>query len=165
MSSYLFREEQSMRAPWLWLVIGSVEGLQWWGFYQQVVRGEPWGTKPAPDWALVVLWLAFGIGLPLLFLYLKLIVTVTNAAVEVRYRPFVARTIRLSEIAQAEARSYAPIREFGGWGIRGGLHGTRAYNVSGNRGVELTLRDGRTLMIGSQRADELAQAIIAAQGS
>ena len=40
-------------------------------------------------------------------------------------------------------------REYGGWGIRGGLRGTKAYNVSGNRGVELMLADGRTVLIGS----------------
>jgi hypothetical protein len=34
-----------------------------------------------------------------------------------------------------------------------------AYNVSGDRGVELTLRDGRRVMLGSQRPEELAQAI------
>jgi hypothetical protein len=34
-----------------------------------------------------------------------------------------------------------------------------AYNVSGNQGVDLTLRDGRRVMLGSQRADELAAAI------
>jgi hypothetical protein len=45
-----------------------------------------------------------------------------------------------------------------GWGAR------KAYNVSGNRGVELTLQDGSTIMIGSQRADELEWAIRSAQG-
>ena len=34
-----------------------------------------------------------------------------------------------------------------------------AYNVSGNQGVELTLRDGRQVMLGSQRPQELADAI------
>jgi hypothetical protein len=34
-----------------------------------------------------------------------------------------------------------------------------AYDVSGNRGVELGLAGGTSLMLGSQRADELADAI------
>ena len=34
-----------------------------------------------------------------------------------------------------------------------------AYNVRGDRGALLTLADGRTVLIGSQRADELAAAI------
>jgi hypothetical protein len=34
-----------------------------------------------------------------------------------------------------------------------------AYNVSGNRGVEVELTDGRTVMVGSRRPDELAGAL------
>jgi hypothetical protein len=33
------------------------------------------------------------------------------------------------------------------------------YNVSGNRGVEVTLCGGQSVMLGSQRADELAAVI------
>ena len=35
----------------------------------------------------------------------------------------------------------------------------KAYNVSGNKGVLLTFGTGKTLMIGSQRPEELAAAI------
>ena len=50
------------------------------------------------------------------------------------------------------------------WGIRG-LGRNRAYNVSGDRGVELLLADGRKVLIGSLRPDELEQAIVAARRS
>ena len=43
-----------------------------------------------------------------------------------------------------------------GWGGKRG-----AYNVSGDQGVELELRGGNRIMIGSQRADALAEAISA----
>ena len=35
----------------------------------------------------------------------------------------------------------------------------KAYNVSGNEGVQLELTNGKRILIGSQRADELADAI------
>ena len=59
----------------------------------------------------------------------------------------------------AEARTYSPIREYAGWGVKGWSRQKMAYNVSGHEGVELTLTDGRTVMLGSQRADDLAQVI------
>jgi hypothetical protein len=34
-----------------------------------------------------------------------------------------------------------------------------AYNVSGNRGVDLRLTNGKSLMIGSQRPEEFALAL------
>jgi hypothetical protein len=76
----------------------------------------------------------------------------------IRFRPFVHREIRFQDIRRCAARTYRPIREYGGWGIRAGRRGT-AYNVSGNRGVQLELANGKPVLIGSQRAEELAQAI------
>jgi TATA-box binding protein (TBP) (component of TFIID and TFIIIB) len=35
----------------------------------------------------------------------------------------------------------------------------KAYNVSGNKGVQLVFKNGKKLLIGSQKADELAKAI------
>jgi hypothetical protein len=145
------------------LLIGGIAALQWWGFIQQILLGKPWGNKPTSDWMMVLLWLTIGIGLPLLFLTACLIVIVTREAVLIHYRPFMKRTVPLADITKATARTYSPLREFGGWGLRG-WGARKAYNVSGNRGVELTLQDGSTIMIGSQRADELEQAILSAQG-
>lgn len=68
---------------------------------------------------------------------------------------------RREEIEAAGARRYRPIREFGGWGIRG-LGAKRALNMRGDEGVELTVRrKGRTgtVMIGSQRPRELEHAL------
>ncbi len=56
------------------------------------------------------------------------------------------------------------MKEYGGWGVKGWSKDKMAYNVSGDRGVELTLKDGRRIMLGSQRAEELAGAIEAARG-
>lgn len=159
---FRFREEQRFRQPWLWLLILFLVALQWWGFIQQIVLGRPWGNRPAPDWMMALLWLVFGIGLPLFFLYLRLIVTVTDNVIDIHFRPLTRRTIPIADVTRVEARTYAPLREYGGWGIRG-WGGKRAYNVSGDRGVELTLVDGGKVMIGSQRADELAQTITAAR--
>ena len=52
----------------------------------------------------------------------------------------------------------AIIAEYGGWGVRM-RRGGMAYNVSGDRGVQLELMDGKRILIGSQRAGELADAI------
>jgi hypothetical protein len=157
-----YREEQRFRQWWIWLLIGFLTALQWWGFVQQILLGQPWGDRPAPNWMMVLLWLAFGIGMPFFFLYLRLVVTVTDTAIDIHFRPLTRRTIPVADVTHVEARTYAPLREYGGWGIRG-LGSNRAYNFSGDRGVELTLFDGRKILIGSQRAKELARAIAAAQ--
>lgn len=143
---------------WVTLIIIAAAGLVWVGFVQQIIFGRPFGTNPGPDWLMWLLWLGMGLGLPLLFLNLRLIVEVRVDHLWVQYVPFIKRQIPFTDIAQVESITYRPIPDYGGWGIRG-WGSRRALTVSGNRGVQLTLRDGNRLLLGSQRADELTQAL------
>jgi hypothetical protein len=63
--------------------------------------------------------------------------------VYVRFFPWRAKLIPFRDINRCEVRTYRPIREYGGWGIRYGRNG-KAYNVSGDRGVQLEFIKGRT---------------------
>jgi len=155
----IFREVQYMRRVWwiLLLVLG-VTAMMWWGFSQQIILGEPWGNNPSPDWMMWLLWLIFGIGFPLFFYWLRLIVEVLDDSISIRYVPLTSSRISYTDIQDVEAQTYNALLEYGGWGIRRRSN-RRAYNVSGNRGVELTMHDGRKIMIGSQKAEELALAI------
>ena len=64
------------------------------------------------------------------------------------------RLISWSQIRSAEAETYFS----GGWGVRWRADGM-TYNVSGNRSVRIELTGGETVIVGSQRAGELAAAI------
>jgi hypothetical protein len=152
---------------WLWLLLIAMSVamivLFGYGMYQQLVLGEPWGDRPMSDTALVVtsiVTMLFSIGIFLLFVTLKLVTEVRRNGLYIRFFPahLSFRRIPLEDLAQFEARTYSPLREYGGWGIKGGRKG-RAYNVSGDRGVRLDYANGRHILIGSQRADELAEAI------
>lgn len=157
--SVAFHEVQKFREWWVWLLVCGGIALAWYGFIQQIVFGEPFGTNPAPDWAMWLILLAIGIGLPAFFYSLTLIVEVTGDRILIRYAPVLRRTIHFEEIESYAVRTYSPIWEYGGWGIRGWGHGKRAYNVSGNRGVDIKLRDGNEILIGSQQPEKLAQAL------
>ena len=91
-------------------------------------------------------------------LTLRLTTTVTPDALSVRYGFLYKTRVALSEITLAEAIEYAPVREDGGWGIRGSRR-RRALNARGNQGVLLTRSDGTTLLVGSQRPRELLEAL------
>lgn len=155
----MFREVQRFRQWWIWLLVYGIASIAWYGLIQQVILGEPFGTNPAPDWAMWLIWLLCGVGIPVIFHALRLIVEVREDHIYIRYAPFVTREIPFEEIERCQARTYRPIVEYGGWGIKGWSGDKMAYNVSGNQGVELLLRDGRNVMIGSQKPQELVQAI------
>jgi len=157
----LFREVQRFRDVWwIMVLVFGLAALQWWIFLGQIVGGVPVGSRPAPDGVVWLLLLLGGVGLPLFFLMLRLEVEVYPNAVAIRFVPLISRVIAQADIVAAEALTYRPLREFGGWGIRG-LGGRVAYNVRGNQAVEVTLVDGRRVVIGTQRAAELAGAIAA----
>jgi len=94
----------------------------------------------------------------ILFNTMRLSTTVTRDGIRIKGLWFVNRTIRFDEIETAAMREYKPLVEYGGWGYRIGPAG-KAYNAQGNEGVQLTLKDGKRILIGSQRAMELAHSI------
>jgi hypothetical protein len=91
---------------------------------------------------------------------------VTRDQIIIRWGIVGIRVLRLktSEITGAEVREFAPLKDFGGYGIRINSEMT-AYYLKGNRGVKITRTKGRAVLIGSDRPETLAaviQGIIAA---
>lgn len=153
-----YREIQQFRQIWIWLLLAILAGISWCGFIQQIIFGNPFGTNPASNLLMWFIWIAFGIGLPALFHYMKLIVEVGEEGILIRFSPLHSRFIRFEDMEIHKVRKYHPIREYGGWGIRWGSKGW-AYNVSGNKGVQLELTNGKRILIGSQNPEKLEQAI------
>ena len=68
------------------------------------------------------------------------------------------RRIPVAQIEAAETISVNAAKEFGGYGIR--TRGPKtAYLASGDRAVSIQLARGRTVIVGSNRPDELARII------
>ncbi|MFC2005915.1 DUF6141 family protein [Chloroflexota bacterium] len=160
-NSNLFnREVQHFRQPWLWILILSISAITIWGMIQQLFLGKPFGNNPAPDATLVIIVIIFGLGFPYAFYKMNLTTEVRSDGIYYRFFPFHLsfHKIKLEDLAKYEVRTYSPIRDYGGWGIRWGTKG-KAYNVSGNRGVHLSFSDGEQLLIGSQKPEEFAEAL------
>jgi hypothetical protein len=162
-----FRERQQFRQVWIWvlMVVTLVPTLTIVaaGFYQQVIRGRPFGDEPVSNAGLALLSAVLLVicgGVLAMMWFARLDVEVTDREIVIFFPPFhlKPRRIALADLAEAKARKYSPIGEYGGWGIRWGFQGM-AYNVSGNEGVQLVLKNGKRILIGSQRSAELEKAI------
>ncbi|MBS3975551.1 MAG: hypothetical protein KGZ75_02275 [Syntrophomonadaceae bacterium] len=164
MRKIFFREVQRFRQPLIWLLIVPIILLQWWGAFQQLILKKPFGTNPAPDAMLLIFWLLFGIGLPILFLALRLETEVRRDGFYFRFYPLHIsyRKLAFKELQSYQAVKYSPLRDYLGWGIRYGPKG-KAYNVSGNKGLRVKLQNGKEVLFGSQKPDELVMAIEAAR--
>ncbi len=168
-----FREEQRFRQIWIWLLIPplcvGLIGFFAWTMVEQLVRGRPVGNQPTSDLALMIigpLFILLMAGLLWLMWVARLVTEVRDDGIYIRFYPFHRgfHGFHWEEIESFEARTYRPVRDYGGWGIRFGSGG-KAYNVSGNRGLQLSLGGWRSrqILIGSQRPEELARAVESAK--
>jgi hypothetical protein len=107
---------------------------------------------------------ALGIGIYLgliaLFRVAALYTEIREDGLYVRFAPFHRRAQRIAweDIRAWQVVRYRPVLEYGGWGLRYG-RGGKAYNVSGNVGLRLTLAGGEGLLIGTRRGAELEEAL------
>ncbi|MBN2109660.1 MAG: hypothetical protein JW705_01035 [Methanosarcinaceae archaeon] len=152
----IYREIQKFDQLWLWLVVLLPVAIAWYGAIEQLVYGRPFGDNPASDRGMLVIWVLFGIVLPLFMISLRLIIEVRNSGIYVKFFPFHLSFTHypFENIRSYEAVTYRPLSDYGGWGIRYGPKG-KAYNVSGNRGVMLEFKNGKRLLVGSQEPEAL----------
>jgi hypothetical protein len=117
------------------------------------------GAGRPMDPLLVVIGPATVVLITVLFTLSHLDVDVTDREVRIAFRYlWPARRIHFEEITSLSVRRYNPILEYGGWGVRLGPAGW-AFNTGGNTGVQLRLRSGLPVLIGSRRPYELEAAI------
>lgn len=159
MKANRYSETQRFDQWWLWLfVLLPLLGIFVWAFVQQILLGKPFGDNPGNN-AELILSGVLPIGILLLFRGMRLDTKLSEEGVEVRFFPFVKkRTYAWQDIEKAYLRSYNSLMEFGGWGIRFAHSGT-AYNVAGKYGLQLELRNGKRLLIGTQDPERLRRAL------
>ncbi|MGV3598490.1 MAG: hypothetical protein ACO1PI_11535 [Bacteroidota bacterium] len=148
-----FSEKQSM-VKWWWMLLPV--------FIPVVVVLGAWGSETDPAekaelmQALPIVIALEGLVAVLLFA-LRLTYSIDSKGITVAYFPFIRqRTYLWGDVEAAYVRKYNPLGEYGGWGLKGGLKSGKAYNVWGNKGLQLTFKNGKKLLIGTQKAAELS---------
>ena len=172
MNDVIFREEQRFDQWWMRLSLIAppfiLIAVFWPIIDSQLIRGIPMGHPKLSDGELILLIGGITLGVTILttipLFLMKLVTEVRPDGLSVRFIPFHFREKRYGwgDIRSFEPVTYRPLFEYGGWGIRRG-RSVWAFNVKGDRGVRLTFNDGKMLLIGSQAADELAAAMLAAK--
>lgn len=124
-----FTERQRFTSPWLWAALLAPALLLTYGVWRR-------------------------------FVVLELRTRVSSDGIHVRFFPLhlKERCWRFDEMDLIEAREYSPLKEYGGWGIRLGPGGTD-YNVRGRMGIQLVLRSGRRVLIGTQDPEGFLDAV------
>lgn len=151
-SKTLFTEQQRFTQWWLWLILA---GAFIWSFTEILLQIQQQEVVTNNDiWGLVIIGISFVLIFGLLLL-LKLQTEITTEGISVRFFPFLRlKSFAWNEFDQVYIRQYKPLIEYGGWGIRG-VRKNRAFNVSGKFGIQLIMKNGNKLLIGTKKPSEI----------
>ncbi len=158
----IYREEQRFGSWLRWLIVLSMAlAVPFSIFSLTKIPSEQGSSEILPILTLIIVGICVPIAVALLFWVLKLETEVRSDGLYIRFFPahIHFKRFRVEDLSECYARKYKPLLEYGGWGIRCSLRKGKAYNVSGNKGVQLVFISGKQLLIGSQRAEELEEAI------
>jgi hypothetical protein len=146
-----FKEEQKFTQWWLWLLLIPIGFLPVFGIYKQLIKGESFGDKPMSDAGLIFL-AVFVFALLGLFVMMKLKTSITSKGIQMSFFPFVTKKVDWTEIQTAKVLNYGFV---GGWGIRLGTKYGTVYNMKGNKGLAIQLKNGKRFLVGTQKEADL----------
>lgn len=103
------------------------------------------------------------ITIPIVFsvLLLRLDTRIDDKGISTYFRPFgfTRKSFSWDEISECYIRSYSPLQEFGGWGLRILGMRSKAYNVAGNQGIQVVTNEGKKFLIGTQQPEDAQNTI------
>lgn len=98
-----------------------------------------------------------------LMLSVKLITRIDELGIHYRFYPFHLKPKMISwqDISSCHTRKYNAVKEYGGWGIKPGLGKKKgkSFTVKGNRGLQIELKNGRKILIGTQKTNEIERTL------
>jgi hypothetical protein len=158
----LFYEKQQFRQWWIWLLLVVLNAPFAAGIIKQIGWGQPFGDMPMSNTQLICA--ASTIILVTIFiLTIRLETTIKPDGIYVQFFPFhfKYKYYSWSSLTKSYVRQYSPIGEYGGWGLRLGVFGKgQAYNISGDKGLQLEFTTGQRLLIGTNKPEELNTVLI-----
>lgn len=140
----LFTEKQRFNQWWLWLLLAVSSATPIIIIFKEYSNNT---VSSNNLWALIIIFLAI-----ILFAVLRMKTTITQQNIQLTYFPFVWKTINLADIEAMKVINYGFV---GGWGIRLWTSYGTVYNVRGNKGLHIKLKNGKQLVIGTQKPQEL----------
>lgn len=141
----LFTENQRFNQWWLWVLLATSLAVPTILLFKEATQ------KPGGFSGIIIIVLVI-----ILFVVLRMKTTITQQNIQLTYFPFVWKTINLYDIETIKVINYGFV---GGWGIRLWTSYGTVYNVRGNKGLHIKLKNGKQLVIGTQKPQELEKVV------
>ena len=150
-----FTESQRFNQWWLWLIIG-IATLAPFAALMGIGRHRSITTTAV----ITELGVALFVIVLLRACHLKTNIDETGITYQMFPFHLKPKKIGWGEIERAYVRKYSPIGEFGGWGYRISFGSGTAFNIAGNMGLQILLVSGKKILIGTQQAPAMSDALL-----
>lgn len=158
----VFHETQRFDQWFMKIIYFGIIALLFYFLYIWYVAEEAVDKVGANDTLAQLITITTLIPVLILFYVLKLRTEIDEIGIHYQFLPFhfSKKTMRWADIEECYVRQYSPIKEYGGWGYRTsfGKKG-KAYNVKGNKGIQIKLKTGKNLLLGTQKEKEAQEVI------
>ena len=151
----IFQEGQSFRSGWLWAIVGLI-AVTASLLLIKVLLDHSHGDDAHSIVVLGIIVFMSAFVMPMVLLSLRMYTKVFADRIEISIFPFEHRVISASEIAGATVADVSVVRQLAG--MRG-FESNKGLIAQGDRGVQLVLRNGNRLLIGTQEPQSLNAAI------
>lgn len=158
----LFSEKQQFRQWWIWLLLVGLNAPFAAGVIKQIGLGQPFSDDPMTNTQLICATITVAL-LTIFIFSIRLETQIRPDGIYVQFYPFhfKYRYYSWSSLRKSYVRQYSPLGEYGGWGLRlGGFGNGKAFNISGNKGLQLEFTTGEKLLIGTNKPEELNSVLL-----
>ena len=151
----VFKEEQRFKQTWLIVLLAVSILLSVVAITKEYVEEN--SKMTTNEFVLTLIGIAISVAFIFFF---KLKTNIDEKGIQYQFSPFhlKMKLIKWEEIKKAQVRTYDPISEYGGWGIKGGSFWNKekgkCVNISGDIGIQVEFKNGKKLLIGTQKKEE-----------
>lgn len=156
----VFKEEQRFTQKWILLLL-AISGL----IPVLIIFISYLKQKNQQDLSNIFVTISITMLVSAVIFLFKLSTRIDQEGIHYQFFPFHLnfRSIEWNEIEKAYVRKYDAITEYGGWGLKGGFFWKKskgvAINVSGDIGIQLALKNGKKILIGTQLKEQANQVL------
>ncbi len=157
METILFNEKQKFKW-WVFLILFFALGTVLSGIIINLFNDTPQPVGIGNSVA-ILFGVSVSVVLIVLFAVANLKIEIDEFYLTYQFFPFhfSKKKIHWEDVKRAYIRTYKPLIEYGGWGIRYSFKNGTAYNLSGKTGLQLELKNGKKILFGTQRQEDLQQ--------
>ncbi len=157
----IFREKQRFNQWWMQLLNLSLIGGLLFMLYQWYIAEVPVDKVAEDDYAGQVFVALLVLATIVLFYILHLKTEIDDRGIHYRFFPIQLKlkSAHWHDIKTCEVRTYHPMKEYGGWGYKFAKGNEIALSARGNKGIQIEFKNGKKLLIGTQRPEDAERII------